>query len=114
MSKLDFDEYQRLAARTAEYSGRDGDHPTMYPFLGLPGEAGEVCEQIKKAVRDDDGMITAERCEAIAKELGDVLWYVAAICDELGLEMSDVAWRNVEKLADRQDRGVIRGEGDER
>lgn len=52
--------------------------------------------------------------DAIAKELGDVLWYVAAICDELGLEMSDVARRNVEKLSDRQERGVIQGEGDER
>ena len=114
MTDLNFEEYQRFAARTAEYPGRDGDHPAIYPFIGLPGEAGEVCEQIKKAVRDDDGMVTAERCEAIAKELGDVLWYVAAICDELGLEMEDVARWNVEKLADRQDRGVIQGEGDER
>ena len=114
MTDLDFDEYQRLAARTAEYPGRDGDHPAIYPFIGLPGEAGEVADHGKKIVRDDEGRLTDDRRDDIAKELGDVLWYVAAICDELGLEMSDVARRNVEKLADRQERGVIQGEGDER
>ena len=111
---LTFDEYQRLAGRTALYPGRDDDGVAPYPALGLAGEAGEVCEAIKKAIRDDGGAISERRRQMLQKELGDVLWYVAALCDELNLQMGEVAGHNVEKLADRQRRGVLQGEGDER
>ncbi|MFP4598305.1 MAG: nucleoside triphosphate pyrophosphohydrolase family protein [Persicimonas sp.] len=111
---ISFDEYQKLAGRTAMYPGRDEPALAPYPALGLAGEAGEVCEHIKKAIRDDGGEITDERRRALRKELGDVLWYVAALSSELGLQMGDIARANVEKLADRQKRGVIHGEGDDR
>lgn len=111
---LTFDEYQRLAGRTALYPGRDDDKLATYPALGLAGEAGEVCEHIKKAVRDDGGRLSDERRQALRKELGDVLWYVAALASELDLQMGDIARANVDKLADRHERGVIQGEGDER
>jgi NTP pyrophosphatase (non-canonical NTP hydrolase) len=109
-----FDKYQAAAAQTAMYPGRGGDTIAPYPALGLAGEAGEVCEHIKKAIRDDGGQISAERCSALKKELGDVMWYLAELCSELNLEMGDVAETNVAKLADRKRRGVIHGSGDNR
>lgn len=114
--QLTFDEYQKRAAETAVYPGRDHGplHLARYPCLGLAGEAGEVAEHAKKCLRDDGGMVSNERRDALKKELGDVLWYVAAICEELGLEMEEVAQANIDKLSDRQERGVIQGEGDER
>lgn len=111
---MTFEDYQRLAGRTALYPGREDDALSTYPALGLAGEAGEVCENVKKALRDDGGQITADRRQALRKELGDVLWYVAALCDELELSMDEVARHNIDKLADRHRRGVITGDGDDR
>lgn len=111
---LDFDHYQHLANQTALYPGRGAETIAPYPALGLAGEAGEVCEEIKKAIRDDGGVVTPERRERIQKELGDILWYVAALCSDLDLKMSEVARANIEKLADRKARGVIQGEGSQR
>jgi NTP pyrophosphatase (non-canonical NTP hydrolase) len=85
-----------------------------YPALGLAGEAGEVAEHAKKAIRDDAGVVTEERRRAIAKELGDVLWYVSQLASELGLELDEIARANLEKLLSRQRRGVLSGSGDER
>jgi NTP pyrophosphatase (non-canonical NTP hydrolase) len=85
-----------------------------YPALGLAGEAGEVAEHAKKAIRDDAGVVTEERRRAMAKELGDVLWYVSQLASELGLELDEIARANLEKLLSRQHRGVLSGSGDER
>jgi NTP pyrophosphatase (non-canonical NTP hydrolase) len=85
-----------------------------YPALGLAGEAGEVAEHAKKAIRDDAGVVTEERRRAMAKELGDVLWYVSQLASELGLELDEIARANLEKLVSRQRRGVLSGSGDER
>ncbi len=85
-----------------------------YPALGLAGEAGEVAEHAKKAIRDDAGVVSEERREAMAKELGDVLWYVSQLASELGLELDEIARANLEKLLSRQRRGVLSGSGDER
>lgn len=109
-----FSKYQKLAGHTALYPGRDDAAVAPYPALGLAGEAGEVCEHVKKAIRDDGGQITDGRRQALRKELGDVLWYVAALCSELDLDMADVARANIDKLASRKERGVIQGEGDDR
>ena len=110
---LTFSEYQKAADRTAIYPYRHAKKSAPYPFLGLPGEAGEVCEHAKKMIRDD-GRMTGERRDAIIKELGDVLWYVAAIAHEVDADLEEVARRNIDKLADRDDRGVIHGDGDDR
>ena len=109
---LDFNDYQKAAATTADYA-RMGRNPN-YPALGLAGEAGEVCEHIKKVERDDAGIVTPKRLEALKKEIGDVLWYIATLCTELDLSLADVAQGNLDKLADRKARGVIHGSGDER
>jgi NTP pyrophosphatase (non-canonical NTP hydrolase) len=108
---VDLSEYQRLSRRTAEYPRKDW---LAYPALGLAGEAGEVAEHAKKAIRDDAGAISDERRAAMAKELGDVLWYVAQLASELTLDLNEIAEENLEKLLSRQRRGVLSGSGDDR
>jgi NTP pyrophosphatase (non-canonical NTP hydrolase) len=108
---MDLSEYQRLSRRTAEYPREAW---LTYPALGLAGEAGEVAEHAKKAIRDDAGQVTDERRAAMAKELGDVLWYVSQLATELGLELEEIAEKNLEKLLSRQRRGVLSGSGDDR
>jgi NTP pyrophosphatase (non-canonical NTP hydrolase) len=118
---LSFEEYQRRAAATAVYpyiktwqDNRYNDSSYLYPALGLCGEAGEVAEKIKKMVRDKGGIATPEDRVAIKKELGDVLWYVHALCDEFDLDMGDVAQGNLDKLAARAAKGTLGGSGDNR
>jgi NTP pyrophosphatase (non-canonical NTP hydrolase) len=108
---MELSEYQRLSRRTAQYPRSAW---LAYPALGLAGEAGEVAEHAKKAIRDDDGEVTPERRLAITKELGDVLWYVAQIASELDLDLDEIAQTNLEKLLSRQSRGVLSGSGDDR
>jgi len=108
---VQFADYQRRSRRTAEYPREAW---LSYPALGLAGEAGEVAEHVKKAIRDDAGEVTPERREAVAKELGDVLWYVAQLATELELDLDAVAAGNLEKLLSRQRRGVLSGSGDDR
>lgn len=108
---MELSEYQRLSRRTAEYPREAW---LAYPALGLAGEAGEVAEHVKKAIRDDDGEVSEERRAAMAKELGDVLWYVSQLASELGLELDQIAQVNLDKLLSRQRRGVLSGSGDER
>ena len=105
-------DYQRLSRRTASYPGA-GDN-IVYPTLGLAGEAGEVAEKVKKLLRDDGGVLSDERRAALAAELGDVLWYVAQVATEAGLELEEIAQANLDKLLSRQERGVLSGSGDSR
>ena len=108
---MDFAEYQERSRRTAEYPREAW---LAYPALGLAGEAGELAEHAKKAIRDDAGQVTDERRSAMAKELGDVLWYVSQLATELGLELDEIADTNLQKLLSRQRRGVLSGSGDDR
>jgi NTP pyrophosphatase (non-canonical NTP hydrolase) len=108
---MDFSHYQELSRRTAAYPREAW---LSYPALGLAGEAGEVAEHAKKALRDDGGAITEERRAQLARELGDVLWYVSQLASELGLELDAIARENLEKLISRQQRGVLSGSGDYR
>ena len=84
-----------------------------YDGLGL-GEAGEVQGKVKKIIRDNGGIITPESIDDIKKELGDTLWYIASMCENLGITLEDVAKSNIEKIHDRNARGVRRGSGDNR
>lgn len=106
-----FSEYQRQAMTTAVYPGR-GRGNFVYPALGLAGESGEVCEKVKKAIRDDDGRMTDERRALLSKELGDVLWYIATLATELGLDLDAIAAENLAKLAARKANGTLHGNGD--
>ena len=109
---MTFEEYEKLAAKTAIYPKRGNN--LFYPVLGLSGEAGEVAEKFKKLIRDKNYQLDEEFKDAVKKELGDVLWYIAAICFELGISMEDVAKTNIEKLAKRQRHNTLHGEGDDR
>ena len=106
-----FSEYQRQAMTTAVYPNR-GNGNFVYPALGLAGESGEVCEKIKKAIRDDDGVMTDERRALLSKELGDVLWYIATLATELGLDLDTIAAENLAKLAARKANNTLHGNGD--
>jgi NTP pyrophosphatase (non-canonical NTP hydrolase) len=108
---MQLSDYQTRSRVTAEYPREAW---LAYPALGLAGEAGEVAEHAKKAIRDDGGTVSDERRAAMAKELGDVLWYVAQIATELDLDLDEIAQANIDKLLSRQRRGVLSGSGDER
>lgn len=103
---MNMNDYQNQAATTAIYPA---SVQVLYPTLGLAGEAGEVANKVKKIVRD--GKLDKE---AIGSEIGDCLWYIAAICKDLGLKMEDVAQANLDKLRQRQERGTLSGSGDTR
>ncbi len=112
-----FDEFQEAAVKTAIYPRCAN---VWYTTLGLVGEAGEVANKIKKIMRDDGfatftaPSITDERRAAIRKEIGGVMWYVAALCTDLNLNLGDVCRENIEILASRQERGTLQGDGDNR
>lgn len=103
------DEYQERAGETAIYP-----EGLNYPILGLAGEAGELCNKYKKILRDKEGEADVADMDELAKELGDVLWYVAQIATELDTDLETVARENLMKLEDRQNRGVLGGSGDNR
>lgn len=109
---MQMNEYQEAARKTAIYAGFGKNF--VYPALGLCGEAGEVAEKIKKIIRDGKGVITGEQRVELEKELGDVLWYIANLGAELGLEMDNIAQKNLDKLKSRQERGKLHGSGDNR
>ncbi len=133
---MNFNDYQIAAAKTAIYPA---DSKVFYPALGLPGEVGEVAEkvtqlppdswgatllmaahagkaanQVKKIIRDDEGEIAEARRQAIAKEIGGVLWYCAALATDLGLNLGDIAQENADILSSRAERGTLKGDGDDR
>lgn len=110
---MTFDEYQKQALTTAVNSYEPLMAKTIWA-MGVAGEAGEVVEKWKKIIAYKDGTVTEEDINELAKELGDVVWYIAVLADALGLSFEDVMRRNVEKLKSRQARNVIRGKGDNR
>jgi NTP pyrophosphatase (non-canonical NTP hydrolase) len=106
-------DYQQAATKTALYP-RLPDYSWVYPALGLANEAGEVTGKLKKVMRDNDGVLDDARRQEISKELGDVLWYIAQLATELHIDLDQVAAANIAKLASRQERGVLGGNGDNR
>lgn len=125
------DAYQQAATHSAIYPGRGTTLGLVYVALKMNGEAGEFAEHVGKAMRDDDLMraqlvnsdgsggtamqaLTPERRALLIKEIGDVLWYLSAACNELGISLSHAAEANIEKLYDRGQRNALRGSGDER
>jgi len=112
--EMSLDEYQRAAKKTAIYPGNQGTMGLVYCVLGAAGEAGEMANKVKKVIRDDDFMVTPGKSSAIADEVGDTLWYLSQVCEELGTTLGQVAQRNLDKLKARSLRGTITGSGDTR
>jgi len=110
-SAFTFDAYQAEAKETAIYPH---NMKILYPALGLTGEAGEVANKVKKIVRDGMDKMPSDWREQIAGELGDVLWYCAAIATDLNMSLGQVAMSNKNKLSSRKQRGMIGGFGDTR
>ena len=98
--------YQKAAAGTAIYPTQ---HAITYPALGLAGEAGEVANKVKKIIRD--GKMDKP---ALVAEIGDCLWYIAALCRDLNVDMEVVAKSNLDKLYNRKQKGTLQGSGDTR
>jgi NTP pyrophosphatase (non-canonical NTP hydrolase) len=102
---MDFKTYQQQAKETAIFPEETS---LAYLALGVAGEAGEVAEEVKKSLRK--GMTASgvgmpeNRKENLYEELGDVLWYVANLADQLGFDLNDIAEHNIAKLKERHGR----------
>lgn len=116
MSDLTLSDYQKRTTETAVYPGARQKNliGLLYSSIGAGNEAGEILGKVKKVLRDDDLIVTDEKRVAIADEVGDVLWYLGQVTDQLGLDLGAIAESNLAKLADRKARGVIGGSGDNR
>ena len=107
----DLDMYQQVAKQTAIYPR---EQAIIYPTLGLTGEAGEVANKVKKIIRDDGFKNNENMVQEISAEIGDCLWYISVLADDIGCKLSDIANANLEKLANRKEKGTIHGSGDKR
>lgn len=108
---VEFDKYQQFVNDMKIYPEQ---YKIVYPALGLAGEAGEIAEKVKKVLRDNDGEWTDDKRAAVLDELGDPLFYIAALADDLGFSLREVMENNVSKLTSRKSRGVLQGSGDNR
>ncbi len=109
---MTFDEYQKLALRTAR--DKSAKHELFHLTMGLAGEAGEVAEKIKKVIRDNDSNESFIDVENMSKELGDVLWHLAVLANYFDIPFDKIATDNIDKLASRLKRCTIGGSGDNR
>lgn len=108
---MNLNQFQNDAMRTAIFPIDQG---IEYTTLGLVSESGEVAGKVKKIIRDHGGQFNAEQKAAIADEVGDCLWYVAALARELGYPLEHLAHMNLNKLESRARRGTLGGSGDQR
>ena len=110
---MNFNDYQQQAI-TTNLSKEDEFKELMQQVLGLGDEAGEVLAIFKKWIRDNDADITKLDKKNVAKELGDILWYIAVVAHDLDIPLDSIATANLEKLSSRKERGVLSGSGDNR
>lgn len=114
---MQISDYSTQAISTDLYD-KDGQpidsHAMLEKVFGLVGEAGEVAEKFKKILRDKNGQATDEDKKELAKELGDVLWYVNSVGIYLGFTLEEIAQSNLDKVLSRKQRGVTKGSGDNR
>ena len=107
----DLDMYQQVAKTTAIYPR---EQAIIYPTLGLTGEAGEVANKVKKIIRDGSNKNDEGLVQDLSAEIGDCLWYIAVLADDIGIKLSDIASSSLIKLENRKKKGTIHGSGDKR
>lgn len=110
---MTFKEYQKRALTTV-LTTDDQFKDLLHWVLGINGESGEIAEKVKKIIRDKKGQVSDEDKAELAKEIGDVLWYLAVFAEDLGMSLDDIAAANLDKLHSRKQRGVLGGSGDNR
>lgn len=110
---MTLEEYQKQALTTVIATDNEF-RDLLHWVLGINGEAGEIAEKIKKIIRDKDAVVSEEDKAELAKEVGDVLWYLAVFAHHLGVPFEEIAQQNLDKLQSRKDRGVLQGSGDNR
>lgn len=93
---MNLDEYQKLAVRTMG-QGKTWELDLAVLALGVAGEGGEVADYVKKVVGHGHVLET----EKLVKEIGDALWYIAALSHHVGVPLSEVAEKNINKLKAR-------------
>ena len=123
---MELNEYQKQAMQTCMDSCKN----PMYMGWNLMAEVGEFAGKVAKHIRHEDLRVEdnhiyfdRKRVEVgdyhhyideLKKEAGDILWQLSGLCTVMGWELDDVAATNLQKLADRKQRGVIDGSGDNR
>jgi NTP pyrophosphatase (non-canonical NTP hydrolase) len=110
---MTLEEYQKQALTTVLSSDNEF-RDLLHWVLGINGEAGEIAEKVKKIIRDKDGKVSDADKAELAKEVGDVLWYLAVFAHHLGVPLEEIAQQNLDKLQSRKARGVLGGSGDNR
>ena len=108
---MDVKEYQEIIKKTAVFPKEIG---LTYCTMGLCGEAGEVANKVKKIYRDKQGILSKEDSEKIADEMGDCLWYITALAQELGYSLEELFEINFTKLMERRRTNTLHGSGDDR
>lgn len=113
---MQLNDYSKQAMSTDVFSRTESisDPGMLEKVFGLVGEAGEVAEKFKKLLRDKGGEATDDDKKEIAKELGDILWYVNSVANYLDYDLEQIAQMNLDKVLSRQKRGVTSGSGDNR
>lgn len=107
---MKFNEFQQFAVSTADPCAKD----PLYLACGICEEAGETAGKVKKTIRDHDGYFDMERRLGVARELSDILWYVANQAHQMGYTLSDIAEINIDKINGRIERRTLHGSGDNR
>lgn len=110
---MTLDDYQQQAL-TTNIKTNDIQTDRSILALGVAGEAGEVADKWKKILCYQNGVFSESDIKELAKELGDVMWYLAVFADSFDLSLDDIARGNLAKLADRAERGNLKGKGDDR
>jgi len=106
---MNLNEYQEKAKKTDLHTKVEANELDYY-LLGLASETGDVLGRIKYIYRDLGGKVTPTEKEKIKKELGDLLWYLSAICDRFDFSLEDVAELNLKKLSNRMQNNTLHGE----
>lgn len=110
---MTLEEYEKQALTTVIKTDSEF-RDLLHWVLGINGEAGEIAEKVKKIIRDKNAEVSEEDKHELAKEVGDVLWYLAVFAHHLGVPLETIAQQNLDKLQSRKKRGVLQGSGDNR